>query len=101
MALLWYNEGMTHPIIYPVYIPEREACCIADQACDAPANLEPQVKAKSFCFACGRPVCTKCSSRRKYYDYGVKRLCNDCQVEHLDDGDDKVVMARLRKLVGA
>lgn len=35
-------------------------------------------------------ICNKCSSKRKYLNYGIKRLCNDCQKE-LDKNDYKVV----------
>tara|TARA_Y100000310_G_scaffold345019_1_gene461215 strand:+ start:4966 stop:5445 length:480 start_codon:yes stop_codon:yes gene_type:complete len=76
----------------------RGHCHIADQFCLAPANLNPLITVKSTCFDCGEAVCSKCSSRRKYLDYGIVRLCNDCQIEH--DGNDKVVMKRMRKLAG-
>jgi len=77
------------------YIP---TCCVADQFCTAPANVSFFVIAKGICFACGQNVCSKCSSKRKYYDYGTVRLCNDCQVNY--DESDKTVMKRLIKLCG-
>jgi len=73
-----------------------ETCCVADQFCIAPANLEPQQRARGICFCCGNAVCSKCSSIRQYYHYGKVRLCNNCQVAY--DGNDDRVMARLRKL---
>lgn len=75
-----------------------EACCVADQFCIAGAELERPHQAKGICFACGQRVCSKCSSKRKYMDYGIVRLCNDCQVEY--DGNDRLVMARLNKMAG-
>lgn len=77
--------------------PVYDTCCVADQDCESPANLEPVVPAKHACFRCGLAVCEKCSTRRKYLYYGRQRLCNDCQVEY--DGHDKTVMRRLLRLV--
>jgi hypothetical protein len=74
-----------------------ETCCVADQVCNAPANIEPLVPAKGICFSCGLNVCSKCSTKRNYHHYGKVRLCNDCQIEY--DGNDTTVMNRLRKLV--
>ena len=74
-----------------------ECCCVVDQLCLAPANVEPLLSAKGQCFACGQAVCSECSSIRKYYNYGRVRLCNNCQVEY--DGNDRRVMARLLRRV--
>ena len=74
------------------------ACCVSDQFCIAPANSKPLKHAKGICFSCGQPVCSKCSSIRKYYTYGKVRLCNDCQVSY--DGNDNAVMNRMRKMAG-
>ena len=78
----------------------KEPCCVVDQFCDAPANLDERdrPKLRAVCFACGQAVCTKCSSFRKYYTFGQVRLCNDCQVDY--DGNDTKVMKRLHKLAG-
>jgi len=78
----------------------RDSCCVSDQFCDSPGNLEEASLPLrlSRCFRCGQPVCKKCSTRRTYFKYGRVRLCNDCQV-YLD-GDDKVVMRRLHKVAG-
>lgn len=73
-----------------------ETCCVVDQFCNSPANLENPVPARGVCFSCGQPVCSKCSSIRKYHHYGKVRLCNDCQVEM--DGGDRVVMRRLENM---
>jgi len=73
-------------------------CSVADGACRGPNSGGSSVKAK--CFACGEHVCTACSSKRKYFKYGTKRICNNCQLELLDNRDkDKHVMPRLTKLV--
>lgn len=76
---------------------EIETCCVADQCCIAPANVEPTKAAKGICFCCGQAVCSKCSSLRKYYGFGKVRLCNNCQI--MNDGNDKIVMRRLTKMV--
>lgn len=75
-----------------------DSCCIADQFCEAAANFEERPRLRTKCFACGLTVCSKCSSIRKYLNYGKQRLCNNCQIEH--DGNDKVVMRRLYRLAG-
>ena len=80
----------------PTKLRQREACCVADCACDEPANLIG-ADARPQCFRCGENVCKNCSSRRKYLTYGVKRLCNNCQRDM--DGHDKIVMRRLYKLM--
>lgn len=76
----------------------KNTCCVADKFCTAAANYENS-NARAVCFACGDFVCTKCSSRRNYFNYGRVRLCNNCQ--ELFDGNDKRVMARLAKLAGS
>ncbi len=75
---------------------KMETCCVVDQFCKSPPSLYPPVPARGVCFSCGLNVCANCSSMRKYYDYGVVRLCNYCQVAY--DGNDKTVLRRLRKL---
>lgn len=69
------------------------SCCVVNQHCAAPANLEGVKTPKSNCFACGEPVCVECSSRRKYMKYGRVRLCDNCQ-ESLD-GNNRNVMQRI------
>ena len=76
-----------------------DTCCVADQFCEAPANYEDS-RAYAKCFVCGEAVCTKCSTKRKYLQYGKKRICNNCQIEYLDNRSDKIVMRRLYKLAG-
>jgi hypothetical protein len=79
---------------------ERPVCCVADQFCLAAANFANSVRPQRIaeCFVCGEPVCTKCSTRRKYGRYGRVRICNNCQIEVLDGKSDKVVMRRLIKM---
>ena len=75
------------------------SCSVADQYCDAPANLLDVKTPKSMCFACGLPVCTKCSTRRKYLHWGRVRVCNNCQVDRYSDGLFRVMfrIARMGK----
>jgi hypothetical protein len=76
-----------------------DTCCVADQFCTAPANLEPQTYPRSTCYSCGQAVCLHCSSKRIYFNFGKVRkvrLCNNCQVDH--DGNEKKVMDRMSAL---
>lgn len=75
----------------------KEACSVADGLCTAPANYDG-ANTRAKCFSCGQPVCPNCSSRRKYYNYGQVRLCNNCQVGY--DGNDRRVLRRLYTLRG-
>lgn len=59
-----------------------ETCCVVDQECLSPANLEPPVPVKARCFACDQPVCVNCSKRVRYFEFGRRRICADCQEEH-------------------
>ena len=76
-----------------------DSCCVVNEHCDFPANYENNRKRKlPECFCCGLSVCKKCSSKRKYLKYGIKRLCDYCQLEI--DGDNYRVMYRIAKLSG-
>lgn len=77
---------------------DKGICCVVDQFCLAAANFEPRIYVKTKCFACGDFVCRKCSSKRRYYEYGLVRLCNNCQVDF--DGNRARVMNRLYRLAG-
>jgi len=57
---------------------------VATGDCRSPANLEPPVRCRATCFACGMSVCTDpgCSRRRTYYGYGRRRICADCAEQH-------------------
>lgn len=70
-----------------------EPCVISSKHCNAPAGVllndvitefdySDGTGAKHKCFACGEPVCENCSRVVPYYDYGRKRICNDCFIEH-------------------
>ena len=76
----------------------REACCVCDQFCKAAANHPRRPVLRTKCFICGQKVCTKCSSKRKYLSYGIVRVCNDCQIESLDGGNNAVVMRRMHRI---
>ncbi len=77
---------------------ERETCCVADQFCTAAANFAFPAYVRGRCKRCGLAVCSECSTMRKYLQYGFVRLCNDCQVDF--DGNDKLVMKRMRRKAG-
>lgn len=53
-------------------------CEVVDVGCLSPANLEPPVPVRTECFACGLPVCTRCSRRRSWFGQPHKRICNRC-----------------------
>ena len=74
---------------------EIETCCVVDQYCIAPANLESPRSAKCECFRCGLAVCSKCSAIKNYYHYGKQRLCHNCIAEVYGEN---VVIKRLRRM---
>lgn len=73
-----------------------ETCSVVDQHCEAPANGEARIQTE--CFACAQPACRKCSSIRRYYHYGLKRLCNSCQTDY--DGSPDRVLLRIHHQAG-
>lgn len=75
---------------------DKGICCVADQFCIAAANFEPPVYVKTQCFACGDFVCTKCSIRADYYQYGKQRLCHNCLIDYKDSNE--LVIAHLHRL---
>jgi hypothetical protein len=60
-----------------------DTCCVVERGCLSPANVFPQIRVRTACFACGQPVCTNadCSTRIRWYTFGVKRICTNCQDE--------------------
>src|SRR5574337_130784 len=58
-----------------------DTCCVADQFCTSPANLEPNVPARGTCYRCGEAVCRECSTRIPYPNNIKVRVCNNCQRE--------------------
>lgn len=67
------------------YVRARLSCHeVRDWECDAPANLAECAKPTRLptCFACGQPVCRKCSRVVKWYGYGRKRVAESCIEEH-------------------
>jgi len=63
-------------------------CVVVDDGCEAPAGYRTgsgiaygTTRTGKKCFACGEHVCGKCSSKRDYASYGVKRICNRCAEE--------------------
>ncbi len=77
----------------------REPCCVADQFCEAPANLESSDRPAKLpvCFACGESVCGPCSLRVEWMGFGRHRVCHSCIED--EDGHDERPMAHLRRLV--
>jgi hypothetical protein len=64
-----------------------DTCCVANQHCDAPANLDPPRQPRSKCFSCGERVCTQpgCSIVTTYRSYGRQRICASCLEQRQDD----------------
>jgi hypothetical protein len=81
-----------------------DPCCVVDQFCERPANLEVEDGDEPLttrCFHCKELVCENCSTRRQYRSslgLGVPRICHDCSVEL--DGNDDVAMKHLRRQAG-
>jgi len=68
-------------------VPKQTCSIVASNDCKAQPELEKNCKSK--CFACGDSVCSDsgCSKRRKYLNYGRKRICLDCAIDHeLENG---------------
>lgn len=76
-------------------IKEMIACSVANDMCSAPAgyqigglgggyyvNDDRRKQARFECFACGLPVCGRCSKSIEYLDYGKQRLCDNCRPLH-------------------
>ena len=64
-----------------------ETCSVVNGSCDSPASAWPEHSLKSKCFACGQEVCGKCSGRRLYLNYGVRRICDTCIEDLYEDGE--------------
>ena len=61
------------------YYKDVPTCSVVNENCTSPANQEPpKVPARGVCFACGQPVCARCSRRISYLHYGRKRICDNC-----------------------
>ena len=71
---------------------EMVTCNVSDNNCSAPAsfqvgglgggispNNDRRKQARFNCFACGLPICGRCSSTLEYLDYGKQRICNNCK----------------------
>jgi len=66
---------------------EKEYCNVCGENCIAPAGwgghygfMENTGRpAGCKCFACGQPVCSKCSKKVKYHQYGTQRICDSCR----------------------
>lgn len=73
----------------------RTCSVVWDNDCKAPAGFRVgdgyargTASTRATCFACGEAVCTNCSRRMDYFNYGVQRVCFGC-VEPDDDFDDE------------
>lgn len=55
-----------------------ETCCVADQSCLHPGNLDPPTSPRTRCTGCGLKVCANCSLRTKAKTPGPGRWCGDC-----------------------
>lgn len=62
--------------------PSSGSCKSVGRGCEAPPSGPCYTRAK--CFACGEHVCTNsdCSRRVRYYNYGIRRLCNSCLYDY-------------------
>ncbi len=66
------------------------ACVVSNDNCLAPAGYQcgglggmsgenDRANCRLTCFACGEPVCSKCSKKIEYYHYGKQRICDNCR----------------------
>jgi len=80
---------------------DKECCCVVDMYCKAPpVDGENQEHCRPQCFSCGEHVCVNCSLRRKYYKYGVKRLCHNCIVDRFGVNGEINVLKHQHRLAG-
>ena len=67
-------------------------CSVVNDNCSSPAgwqvgglgggiaiNNNKKTQARYECFACGLPVCGRCSKITKYLGYGEQRICDKCR----------------------
>lgn len=65
-------------------------CDVSEDGCLAPAGWQvggtggaigenTLTETRATCFACGQPVCLACSRRRRWWRYGVRRICVYCE----------------------
>lgn len=65
-------------------------CEVSEDSCLAPAGYQAGgtggpmgentlTRTRATCFACGLPVCTACSRRRRWHWYGTRRVCIRCE----------------------
>lgn len=57
-------------------------CHICDRGCEGQTG--------KMCFSCGLPSCGTCSLVLNYYEFGDKRICNNCITSHYDNGEEIV-----------
>lgn len=59
-----------------------DTCHVSNQDCCASPGVSDGDLTRAECFACGLPVCVKCSKRVRYFKWGRKRVCDHCREEH-------------------
>jgi hypothetical protein len=79
--------------------PEGRSCCVADQNCQAPANLIGR-NARASCFGCGEPVCLECSLISPWYGLGRKRICHNCLRQTGKPNDEERVIEHIWRGAG-
>ena len=62
----------------------KQGCDVVNPGCLEPPGLQVSW-ARCQCFCCGMPVCANhsCSSRVKWYGFGLRRVCARCQEDAL------------------
>ena len=67
-------------------------CSVSGDKCSSPAGYrigglggacgENEYTHAIFeCYACGQPVCGRCSKNIEYLNYGKQRICDNCREE--------------------
>lgn len=75
----------------------KDPCCVVDQHCTHPANLETTERLRAKCFACDHRVCLSCSLRVAWYSHGRRRICHNCLC---DNGREAEVMRHIERMSG-
>lgn len=69
-------------------------CTVSNDNCLAPAGYRAgglgggtwantNARCGLTCFACGEPVCSKCSRKMDWYNHGKQTICDNCLEESI------------------
>lgn len=64
------------------------------------SNCSRHVSRRMHCFGCGQPYCEQCSGFTRWYNYGRRRICDSCLIDHQDELGEIKVLRREYKRAG-